>query len=833
MADPFAQLLGGFDQPQQQQPDQQDPYANLLGGFEPAPAQPPQQQGLFGNIGAGVLSTVQNNIPTVPTAGGVASAMGLDEIEPGARNFLAGFNQKVAQTLALPGAVVDEALTKLGIELFAGRPPDQTGLNMFRKAFEDAGVSTTPEEGSTMGKIGKSSGDAAIFTAALLAAAPAIVASKGGGTIGDVVRMISDFAAKNPALFAVGEQLSVPGQVVGGEKGQAFGEAVGPKLGLSKETGGMIGGLAGGTLGGMTTGMLTPNFLARRPKLDAFDEAINPGGNPANVPRFAQEQIAGELTRVDDDIRRAMNYVQSDNPAPEASSLFRKALEAAKLRARAAEKRYYAKIDGSAQLQPQGIGQTIMDIRNDTLIGGNPNGWPGKELDDLLGEIATATKKGEPMTVKRLLGWRAAIQSRIAKLNAKPGNGEKVQALGDVDGKIIDTIAEAMPDDVAVQQAHNFSRELNDRFTRGPISEVLGMRTNRGPVVDPGQTMEKLLAKYGSAKQVNDAAFGIPGDASTASPDLINKFEDGVRAEFRQDLALASTPEKAEQAANAFIIKNRQTLDEMASGGADLEHALDGLRTGLQKRKDIQSSDLAGLAKFSAPKAIDSLFSAKNPAQAAKALVARMEGSGDNEALDGLQSGVIERIIKQAMTPATRYSPGGTLSPAKLRNLLDPRLNADANELYNTVLSPTQLRDLRQLSADAFEAERTTFGRGIKAYTIIGQILGGMLGRTAHRVTGVGGTLQSQQLAAKLGGNFVTENFKRFPVEELLAAAIYDPRVAKIISSRVPRSPKELRALANRVRGITSGFMEGRRQADEGPLKVDVTRPNNYNEIAP
>lgn len=805
-----------------------DPYAQLLGGFAPPAAQPaaaPGQQGLFGGMGAGVLSSVGNYMPNMPSAGDAAAAAGLDEIEPGARNFLAGFNQKMAQTLALPGATVDAALQQIGIDLFSGRPPDETGLNMFRKAFEGAGINTTPEEGSTMGKIGKASGDAAIFTAALLAAAPAIVASKGGGVAGDAARMISDFAAKNPGLFAVGEQFSVPGQVVGGEQGEKLGGAVAPYLGASKEAGRTVGGLAGGVLGGMATGMLTPNVLARRPKTDAFDEAINPNGNPADVPRFAQEQIAGELTRVDDDIRRAIGLVQSDNPAPEASNQFRKALEDARLRAKAAESRYYDKIDDSIELDPTPLGETIKEIRDNTLIGGNPSAWPGKALDSLMSEIAT----GKPMTVKRLLGWRTAINQRIAKLNAKPGNAGKVSALGDVETRILDTIGSQLPDDVAVQQAHNFSREVNDRFTRGPISEVLAVKSNRGPAVDPGQTMEKLLGKYGASTQVKDVGIGVPGDMATLSPDVINTFENGVRAEFKQDLALASSPEKAEAAANAFIVKNRATLDDLANGGADLEQSLGDLRSALTKRKEIKSSDLAGIAKFSAPKAIDSLFSAKNPGAAAEALVGRMKGNKD--ALEGLQTGVLERIIKQAMTPATRYSPGGTLSAAKLRNLLDPRLNADANEVYQKVLSPTQLRDLRQLSSDAFEAERTAFGRGIKAYTIAGQILGGMIGRTAHRVTGVGGTLQSQQLAAKLGGNFVTENFKRFPVEELLASAIYDPRIARIINSRVPRSPKELRALANQVRGITSGFREGQRQRDNTPLRVDVTRPANWDQV--
>lgn len=804
--DEFDQLMQRFGAPAPgaqsptpglgQQPNEVD---DLLGKFA-EPQQAPEQ-------GGGIMDTISGYMPSMPSVGDVASKFSLDTIEGPARNFLAGFNNRVAEALALPGATVDAALQQIGIDLFEGRSPDQTGLNMFKSAFNQAGVSTTPEEGSTMGKIGGASVDALINTAAIIAAAPAIAATKGTTATGDVIRTISDFVTKNPALFAFGEQAAVPGTVIGTDKGADIGGAVAPWVGGTEEAGRAAGGVLGGALGGTVTGgLLTPNALLRRRKVDAFDEAINPNGNPADIPRFAEEQIAGDLMKVDDDIARAIRYVQSDNPAPEAGALLRRGLEDARRSARVAEDRFYARIPKEAEIDATALRNTIMEIRNDTITGGNPDAYPGKLADLIMKETA----KGKTITVKRLLGIRSALLEKSSRLEAD-GKLAAARQMGRIEGQIVDVIAEQLGDDVSVQQARNFSKALNDRFTRGPVAEVLASGKNRGPLVDPARTTEALLRKYGGGKAVSNVAMGVPGDAATAAPQLMARFEDGVRAEFAQDLALAANPEKAEQAARAFITKNRATLNELASGGEDLDKALVDLQAGIARRKEISKSGLAKMSKMSPDKAITTIFQAPNPKKAAEALVKRMVDAGDEDALDGLRTGVLERLIGSALNTK------GTLSPDKLKNLLDPRMNADSVEVYRSVLSPTQFRDLTQLSRDAVLAQggKTTQSK-FQAYSLIGRIVGGMVGRQAHRVTGFGGTLQSQQIAAKLGGDWAEETFKRIPVDELLATAITDPRMARLIAGRVPNTPAELKALARNVRAITSGF-RGAQQLTQEP----------------
>lgn len=732
----------------------------------------------------------------------VASTFG-DAALGGLENFLGGVNERIATVLALPGAAVDEALKAAGMEIFAGRDPAQTGLNQFKEGFRAAGINVDPEEGLAA-QMGRSSIDTALTTAALFAAAPAWAARSGVG----VRKTIGDFITQNPLLFAAGEQASIPGSVLGAKGGGAVGGMADRALGSDDKIGENIGGMVGGTLGGALTGMAAPlvaRGLRGKTPPPIGTEPVNPQGSPQEVTRFAQEQVAGDLLKVDNDIARAVNLVRSDKTPEAASAAVRNELEAAKLRARGVETSLWNRVDKKVEIDPNPIRQAIVDMRNDTVRNGAKTAFPADWATDLLRATNPKTRApgapATPVSAEHLLNARSELRTLIRAQEGLPGGGNRklVANMEELDKVIMDQLGAQLPDNQALAAARQFSYDINERFTRGPVGDVLRQRMG-GDLVDPGQTMQALLAKHGrqapGVEAAQAVAKGIPGQPATAAPDLTPAMEDAVRAEFQQ-IITSDDPEIVRTAANNFLKKNAKQVKELGTVAGDMKVAVDGLKAGLEQRKIVTNSALAKYAKAAPEKVVSQIFGSVNPKEAVGELLSRGM-AGDQDAIDGLRSLTIQHILRRSMNSK------GQISPEKFRNNLNPNYYNAANDAYKEIFSPDQYRALREIANDAAEADVTAFGKGVKAATIISRFIGAGIARAAGNATGLGGTIQGPAIGANLAAGFTENQFKRMPAGELIELAIMSPAARGVLRNRAPSTAAEMRAIAAKLRRITS-----------------------------
>lgn len=799
------------------------PQDDLLSVF----AEPEQAPAPAGGLG--------QYLPDLPSAGAIAEGMGLGALANQGSDFLAGFNQRAAQALALPGATVDAMLQQIGIDLFAGRDPAQTGLNQFKQAFRDAGVNVDP--GDTYGaQAGALTLDSMISTAALLAAAPKLAAQTGTSVTDFISREMGGFIQKNPGLFAAGEFASVPGTVVGADLGGRAGETVADTLGVSPEAGKMVGQTLGGAVGGGVTGLTAPVGAGKFKTRDAIGEKVMPPGEAADIQKFAKKAVTGDIAKMDATIEYAVNRLRGPNiSAEQQASSIREELNSAYRAARNQEGVMWRRVDDTVPLDGEGLQTFLHNMHEDTVV----NGGLGREYPqayaDRIEQVMYPKGRGtpekpnppQPIRTSVLKGLRSDALAEIRQLEVDGSQNQGlISNLGRLADEIADQLADQHPDNAALQQARAFSKALNDRFTRGPVADVMRRRYG-GDVYDPGQTSDVLFnpSKYQAPEKLRMITEGIPGsEAQTANPSLKGEIETGIKTYLRRELIGASDEEVARKV-DRFIQQHRRLLDEYDAVGNDFKAGLEELNTGLTAKREIERSALQKYSNQSGEATVrDLMGNRRDGAKAAAELVERM--GDDQNALDGLRGEAIANLLNH-----TRDGRG-VVSVFKLRNLLDVRQNADLNRTLQEILEPDQLAALRQIARDGVDAAEGTLGKSFRVATIGARLLGATAARIGGKLTGLGGTIQGPQMASNLAAEWVDKAYRGLDLGVLVEAAILNPKMRGILHAKVPRTPGEVRSLAHRMRMITSG-VKGGLLLPGTPLQVEVNRPANYDAARP
>jgi hypothetical protein len=81
-----------------------------------------------------------------------------------------------------------------------------------------------------------------------------------------------------------------------------------------------------------------------------------------------------------------------------------------------------------------------------------------------------------------------------------------------------------------------------------------------------------------------------------------------------------------------------------------------------------------------------------------------------------------------------------------------------------------------------------------KGLNIIARVFGAQLGRTIARFGG-GGTVQTPGIIAGVTKDWLVDALRGISVPELMARAVLDPKWEKVLLSRVPENPREIRRM--------------------------------------
>lgn len=377
------------------------------------------------------------------------------------------------------------------------------------------------------------------------------------------------------------------------------------------------------------------------------------------------------------------------------------------------------------------------------------------------------------VSLKRLQELRSALLDEAA--NASSGvapNRNRARIARQLADGILDDLQAVAPQEspgaAAFTAARDFSRHLNDRFTRGPVGEVLRMRPNREGVIPDEETLTRTLGKGGVAAQratrafvraLRDPSEGVQG----AYRDFMD--DDFATMAFRQDAD--GNYVLREGGAERFMQKYRD-LFERSPGSAQ------------RYRELIEAGQLYSAAR-QVSDGVAGVLGKSNPAAEVRRIRAQTSGAAGAPVWEGFRRNMLNELTRSA----TGTRDGQTVfSGQSIINRLDndPRF-ARAME---ATFSRTEMQRLRQLANTAARIERDLAASPAARLTdaeptllnqIIARVGGARAGAAVDRAMGSGGagtSLQSAQLGSGILGRLAARGV-RDPQARLINDALKNP----------------------------------------------------------
>ena len=319
------------------------------------------------------------------------------------------------------------------------------------------------------------------------------------------------------------------------------------------------------------------------------------------------------------------------------------------------------------------------------LVGGKlfseVKGKPKVLLFDAQGRPIEKIAKGKVTAeAKALHQFYSVLGRKVQELSIQRGQANKIRILKDLRNAALEDLdAASVGGDF--RDAIQFSRELNERFTRGAIGRVLGFE--RGDTPSISRALEEIVGTGGlKGKEAIQQALN-------ASPSTKKDIEDFLRARF-----VLQAKNNVDDKIN--VIKGRNFLDKDKGFGVVLDEFPE-LKRELELAVKTQRSvdDFAGVADVSRvsplarERAAAGMFLRSDPGTEMATLLGskninrtnfltdlvketKKDASGD--AFRGLQNAFSQELYKQATNPADEF----VISGSKILNRL--------NELQQTAI---------------------------------------------------------------------------------------------------------------------------------------------------
>ena len=492
----------------------------------------------------------------------------------------------------------------------------------------------------------------------------------------------------------------------------------------------------------------------------------------------------------------------------QASGIAREELEGALSQSRAQEKQLWNKIPEDVLVEKKNIKSSF-----DELIKETPRAQQGDIPKSLMNrffaqppqeKLNLVNERGEPLignaapqtdSLREFQGLRSKLleESRIARSD---GNYNKA--------RIHDDLAEAVLEDMgavsgrvqgdigrSIRDAIDFSRGLNEKFTRGEVGKVLGFAKEGGAKTAPELTLQKLI---GGGRVKGDVALRQMLDAAD-TPELRDSVENFVKEKLEN--AAIKNGKVNSAAAKQFAKDNSDILDKFPDLRKEIDNlsqANDSFLARTKKtegiKKALTNESKNNVSKFinaAVDKEFDMILRSKNPTKFMKELVNRASKDTTGKASAGLRASAIDYIMKKS-------TKEGALNG---KSLLD-NINRDKKlrDSLSEVLKPDEMQRLRKIGGELNALQQTgKTGSSIinddpsklleTFLSIHGANWGASLGKGA-------GSIQT----ANIGSNRVKSLFRKITkdkAEEILKQAVEDKDLMKaLLTDRTSTKTKKL-----------------------------------------
>lgn len=275
------------------------------------------------------------------------------------------------------------------------------------------------------------------------------------------------------------------------------------------------------------------------------------------------------------------------------------------------------------------------------------------------------------------------LQEKRANNGSGAADPNLNRILTTIDEVVLDSLSDAASDPARMKNAREFSKGLNDRFTRGPLAKVIGVDARGGAKVDPSLTLQALLAK-GPKGLVQVRALldstkdpsGVVGGYS--SLDLRKAVDDYMRGQFAR-VAFDKKGEIDPVSVDRFIANNAEILDEPEF--ADLKSflkntkskavILDGLKAEKTATETALNKSKAALflGKEDPRRLMERIMDSNTPNQDFDDIYSRV--SADASATKGFKRLYAESLMSSIERSVSDVSGERVLSESMLQGVLD------------------------------------------------------------------------------------------------------------------------------------------------------------------
>lgn len=399
-----------------------------------------------------------------------------------------------------------------------------------------------------------------------------------------------------------------------------------------------------------------------------------------------------------------------------------------------------------------------------------------------------------------ILALRSRVQDEIrAEKAAVAPSRNKIRKLTEVSEAINDSLAEvgtaiSDPDAAArFQEATAFSRELNDRFTRGTTGRVLAKdKPGAERVPDSGVAAKFFRSGDGSPEAIEDFTRAVGN-----RPNAVKALR-----EFALSEAMEALGDGNAQALGRWRKKHAEALEAFPDLDRDfgsLEAAEQAVRREQRRlallEKATSDPRSSVIAKYLSPEdardSIKGILEGKRPVQQTRKLLASLKG--DKDAIEGarraawdlMTEGAPRRPGSGVKTSQTDLAGGAMLDGDRFKNFLESNKGA-LEVLYRD--QPSQLDRIRRLANVVRLGQKSgarTTGRagdgGVGFANIPGLTFAGFLSRSYSVKRGVVSPtfVVLETLGRIARGRFARVSSEQF--ETLLDRALLDPELAKTL----------------------------------------------------
>lgn len=427
--------------------------------------------------------------------------------------------------------------------------------------------------------------------------------------------------------------------------------------------------------------------------------------------------------------------------------------------------------------------------------------------------LENADVYGETATVKEMHGLYSELR-RVAR-SAMAGNDQNKNM-----ARIANDVADAILDDLGasdgetatgrmINEARAFSSALHDTFDRGAPGRILKRTLDGDTAIEPETALEATVGRGGtsgavSARQIATAGGRVADDA----------IQDYLAGRFNRS-AFSATGEFTRAGAAAFIRDNRALISRYPSLERDILAAVNAkesadslskkIATRIASLENERLSAVQGFLGAKPEKAIEALFSARNPVKAAR--LAANEAAKDNSgaALAGLKGAISDYLIGQANT-VSGGSPvfsGGNLVAALER--------PDVKRVVGQIFTAEERSRLRLIARELSKAQNSVAAdvgsslSGAKANRIIEYIARVVAARQGAELGGgSGGSLQTAQMASSRVRD-ILNSLASDRASQMIADAVTDPDLFKALLTQRGNARVEERAIPSLVPYLIGG----------------------------